>query len=122
MHNTYFCDTYAIIELIKGNPNYQKYVDSILITSPFNLAELYYILLREYGTEFADGYFLLWSMSAVDIQNKVIPGAMQFRLANKKDNLSYTDCVGYTFSCQQNIRFLTGDQKFEGKESVEFVK
>ena len=124
MMNTesYFCDTYALLEIIGGNPAYRHYADQLLVTSTLNLIELYYCLIRDYGEEFADSYLALWSSVALNIPSQIIPGAMQFKLTNKKSDLSYIDCMGYAFSLQQNMRFLTGDQKFEGKESVEFVK
>ena len=124
MMNTksYFCDTYALLEIIGGNPSYQHYVDQWLITSTLNLMELYYALLRDYGEETANSYFTLWSSAAFNIPLQTTPEAMQFKLLHKKDNLSYIDCMGYTFSHQENIRFLTGDSKFKGREAVEFVQ
>ena len=53
----YFLDTYALIEMIKGNKNYSFYSKAELFTSIFNLYELYYNLLREEGEEIARNYF-----------------------------------------------------------------
>ena len=44
-------DTYAIIEVIKGNPNYASYLDATPIINQFILAELCYCLLKEAGIE-----------------------------------------------------------------------
>ena len=44
-----FLDTYAIIELIKGNKAYSKYLDFTPVINDFVLAELHYCLLRDYG-------------------------------------------------------------------------
>jgi len=33
-----------------------------------------------------------------------------------------TDCVGYVLAIRNNLKFLTGDEKFENKKNVEFVK
>ncbi len=120
--NTYFCDTYALLEIIGGNPAYQQYLDQRLITSTLNLMELYYALLRDYGEEIAESYFALWASAAFDLPLPIIPGAMQFKQTHKKEDLSYIDCMGYTFSCQRQVRFLTGDEKFKDKGTVEFVK
>jgi len=122
-HNQiYFCDTYALIEIIGGNNNYKKYLDKILITSAHNLMELYYAFLRDYGEETADKYFDIWSSFSLHVPQGTIKNAMKFKLIHKKDNLSYTDCIGYIYSIENGIMFLTGDIKFKNKEKVEFVQ
>ena len=47
---------------------------------------------------------------------------MAFKLYNKKEKLSYVDCIGHCLAKEIGVRFLTGDQKFENKENVEYVK
>lgn len=116
-----FCDTYALIEIIFGNKNYKKHLNSTLITSQYNLMELYYALLREYNKESADKYVDVWSKYALDIPFDIIKEAMIFKLQNKKENLSYVDCIGYVFSVKNNIRFLTGDIKFRERLHVLYV-
>ena len=122
-HNQiFFCDTYALIEIIGGNSKYKKFLDAILITSKYNLMELYYAFLRDYDEEMAEKYFNFWSSFIIHIPNETIKNAMKFKLLNKKDNLSYTDCIGYIYSVQNDIKFLTGDMKFKNLDHVEFVK
>lgn len=118
----FFCDTYALIEIIGGNSNYKKYIKNILMTSDYNLMELYYAFLRDYNRQTVEKFFDFWTNYIVQIPQETIKIAMEFKLANKKDKLSYVDCIGYVFSVQNGIKFLTGDQKFENKEHVEFVK
>ena len=124
MTNTeiFFCDTYALIEIVCGNPSYKKYLSASLITSDYNLMEMYYAFLRDYGQQTADKYFDQWSKFLVQIPLETIKQAMVFRLANKKEDLSYVDCIGCAFSRQNPIKFLTGDRRFESKIGVEFVK
>ena len=45
----YFFDTYAIIEVVKQNSNYARYEDKAATMTIFNLAELYYSVLTDYG-------------------------------------------------------------------------
>ena len=40
MTETYFFDTYAIFEIIEGNPKYNLFNDAELFTTIFNLTEL----------------------------------------------------------------------------------
>ena len=41
----FLADTYALIEILGGSLNYKPYMDCVLITTQFNLIELYYHLL-----------------------------------------------------------------------------
>lgn len=120
--NTFFCDTYALIEIIGGSKAYNKYEDALLVTSELNLIELYYHFLRNYDKNSAEHYFNHWLELCVKISHSVIKVGMEIKLENKKEKLSYIDCIGYSFSLQNNIFFLTGDSKFKNKPGVEFVK
>jgi len=45
---TFFADTYAIIELLKGSPAYRGYKSAVLVTTEFNLYEFAYAVTRDY--------------------------------------------------------------------------
>jgi len=119
---TFFCDTYALIKIIKGNKNYDAYTDYILITSELNLMELYYSLFRDYGKPIAEKYFDEWETSAIRIPTQLIQTAMELKYLYKKEKLSYIDCMGYVYAMESGVPFLTGDIKFKDKHGVEFVK
>jgi len=119
--NSYLFDTYAIIEIIKGNPNYKPYLDQEMIINKFIFAELSYILLREKYPN-ADNYLDKYTKFIVSIKPSTIKEAMKFRLENKKKNLSMTDCISYFMAKELGIRFLTGDKEFEKIDNVEFIK
>jgi len=120
----YFFDTYALIEIIKGNPNYKDYAKEEFITTKFNLIELYYALLRIYNEKTADHYFDFFLPSCVPLNNSTIKAAMKFRLEQRKKRnlISYVDCIGYFIALENNIRLLTGEKHFLGLKNVEFVK
>ncbi len=118
----FFCDTYALIELIRGNKDYKKYINCALITSDLNIMEMYYSFLIDCNKEIADKYFDIWSGFVVQIPREIIKKAMQIKLDYKSEKLSYVDCMGYTFAMENNVAFLTGDEKFKDKNNVEFVK
>ena len=84
--------------------------------------ELYYSLFRDYGKVMAEKYFNEWEKSAVIIPKRLIKKAMELKYIHNKEKLSYIDCMGYIYAVENGIQFLTGDSKFENKESVEFVK
>lgn len=118
----FFYDTYAIISLIEGNENYEKYKESIITTSVLNLAELYNIFLRSHGKQTADYWAEKLNFNFIGIDKDSVIKAVEFRFTNRKKDLSLTDCVGYILSLKNNLRFLTGDSKFEDLKNVEFVK
>ena len=119
----FFFDTYAFIEIVKENKNYEQYKKGVgIVTTILNLIELHYSLLRIVGKIEGDKHFERLLPFVVDIPNEVIKKANEFKLENKKRKLSYVDCIGYIMSRRMNIKFLTGDKEFIDLENVEFVK
>lgn len=118
----FFYDTYAIMSLIEGSENYNKYKGNIITTSILNLAELYNIFLRSQGKQTANYWAKKLNFIFLDIDKESIIKAVEFRFNNRKKDLSLTDCVGYILALKNNIKFITGDSKFENMENVEFVK
>lgn len=121
MKEAYFLDTYALIEIVKGNKKYTKFLDSNLFTSIFNLYELYYKLLRDYNEETAKIYFFQFKQIIIEIKDEYIFLASKFRLQNVKKDFSYADALGYAIALANNLKFLTGDKEFKVFENVEFV-
>lgn len=120
---TYFFDTYAFFEILKGNPGYANYRNKVgTITTKMNLMELHYGTLISNGEEFADKYYDKYEKFVVAFDSDAVKNASKFRAFHKKMKFSYIDCLGYTIAKSRNVRFLTGDRAFAGMENVEFVK
>lgn len=119
----FFLDTYAMIEIVKGNKNYQPYLDKIFITTKYNLAELHYYLLNNIDLTAADYYLRKFSVYAIDFDIDTISQAMVLRknFKSKKVKISYIDCLGYMVAMSNNIKFLTGDRHFKDLDNVELV-
>ena len=117
-----FFDSYALIEIIKGNENYKKYLNETPITTRFNLMEIYYYLLREKDEQKAEFYYNSYLPSCISVSDKVIKKAMKLKLKLKDKKLSYADCIGYIFALELGLKFLTGDNEFKDLMNVEFVK
>lgn len=117
-----FFDTYAIVEIIRGNQNYAKYLDCQIIINEFVLAELYYSLLKDYGEKFATEQAKKYSDFSINPNFETIKQAMDFRNNNREKKLSMTDCISYIQAKNLGIKFLTGDKEFEKMDNVEFVK
>jgi len=118
----YFFDTYALFAIVQGNSNYENYKENQVIMTVFNLVELYYQVLRDYGEKKAKEIYHHFEDCVIEIEEEVVSEAMNFRLAHKQKRLSYADCIGYFCAKKNNILFLTGDMQFQNFENVEFVK
>ncbi len=118
----FFWDSYAVIETIKGNSNYNPYIDDEVIITIFNLTEIYFSALKDLGETAAEKIYQQYSPSVSEVSETIIKKAMKFKLKNKDKNFSYTDCIGYIYSIENDMIFLTGDKEFENLENVEFVK
>ncbi len=122
MAGTYFFDSYALVELAKGNPKYAPYGGSQITITIFNLVEFTYSVLVDYGEAKAREIYTKLRDCAVEIDEEVTIEAVKFRRAYKKLDLSYADCIGYIYALKNNLQFLTGDEKFRNFTDVEFVK
>ncbi len=93
-----------------------------MIITIFNLAEIYFSALKDLEETIAEKIYQQYSLSVLEVPDKVIKNAMKFKLKNKNKNLSYIDCIGYIYAIENDLVFLTGDKEFEDLENVEFVK
>lgn len=122
LDDVFFFDSYAILEVLRGSKNYEKYKECIIVTAKLNLFEVFYSMLKGLEEKDYNDLFQKYYEVAIDFDLDVIKEAAKFRLRYKKNNLSMTDCIGYMLAKKWRIRFLTGDKEFENMENVEFVK
>lgn len=125
MTNSYFADTYALVEYLRGNRAFARIIEEEeWSTSILNLIELYFAVLRDNDEKLADRALLAFRRHAVDIADADIRTGMGLRLRHKakKLDLSYADAVGYAMAMRLHTEFLTGDRAFEGFDGVKHVK
>lgn len=120
MPDIFFFDTYAFIEVIRGNPDYKRFWDAVIITTILNLAELNYILKKEMSKEKADYYIDEYSPFLVEVTAEDVKTAMD--LKTKHRDFSIPDVIGYIIAAKYGAKFLTGDSGFKDLPNVEFVK
>jgi len=118
----YFFDSYAIMEILRGNPNYKKYENSQIILTKNNIFEIYSNVLRDSGEEEANKVFNKYYPYITDFDYVVLKNAAKLWVKYRGQNVSMTDCIGYILAKKLDIKFLTGDKEFEYFENVEFVK
>ena len=123
MNKRYFFDTYALVEIYKSNPAYEKYKEGIIIfLNKLNLLEFSYYLMREGKENEVMEIFNKYSRHYVNYDEDVLIKAAEMKFKFLKERLSFIDCIGYILAKKNNALFLTGDEKFRNKENVEFVK
>ncbi len=122
----YYADTYALVEILKGNPAYERYAMEELITSEFNMLELAYALTRDYGGEKAVEVLKVVRAFITIVQPRdedyARASALRLELRKQGRNLSLIDVLGYVLAKRLNIRFLTGDREFKDLDEVEYVR
>ncbi len=118
----YCLDTYALVEIYRGNQKFSSFLLEDAVIASITLAEFYGVLYREEGRARADFWFKKLSFLARPVSQETLIAAVRFRLDHKSKNLSFFDCVGYLFSQEHHALFVTGDKEFEHLEGVAFVK
>jgi len=119
---TYFFDSYAVMETLKGNKGYDKFRDADIVLTKLNLFEIYHNILRQFNEELAEEIFNKYKVFAVDFDETIIKASAKLRVKNIKRNISMADCIGYILAKSLGIKFLTGDKEFFGMDNVEFVR
>jgi hypothetical protein len=122
MDDVYFFDSYAVMEIIKGNLNYEKYTNAGIVLTKENVFEIYFNVLRKISESAADEILEEFYPFVIDFDKEVIKEAALFRSKYYKKDISMTDCIGYILALKLGIKFLTGDKEFIDFENVEFVK
>lgn len=118
----YFFDTYALIEIVKGNLAYARYSEARGHTALLNLYELYTFILRDNGEQLAKQKFDIFKGTLVEIKDRHVFAAAAFKLKSKGTHFSYTDALGYAIAEAEGLVFVTGDNEFRNLPNVQFVR
>ena len=117
-----FLDTYALCEIRKANPKFQKYLSRKFIINDLILVEFYNVLLKEDTEQEARQWIDLLKNNSYPVSLNILLKAVEFRRLHKKSDLSFFDAVGYVFAQENKISFVTGDKEFKDMPGVEFIQ
>ena len=119
-----FLDTFALIEIHRGNSNYKKYAiePSESMTSFLNLIEIHFYYLKNFDEKEAASIYNAVKPLVVPISDSIIHEANKFKLLHLKKRFSFADCIGYAAAKKFNAKFVTGDYLFKDLEGVEFIR
>ena len=117
-----FClDTYALAEIGEGNPKFLEFLNKDFVITDLTMAEYYSILYKDHKEDKAVNWHGRLSAFCKPVSREIIIKALKYRIDNKKEDLSIFDAIGYIFSLENNLKFVTGDKAFKNKESVLFI-
>ncbi len=122
MGREYFLDTYALIEILRGNALYKQLLNETCHTTMMNLLELHYILLKDFSAEKSDEIITTYKPLCIPVTLADIQLASRYRKKRSKNQLSYIDCLGYSTAQNNTFVFVTGDKEFAGESGVKFMK
>ena len=115
-----FLDTYALIEILNGNPAYARELEGGG-TSLFHLFELHLQLARLRDEATADSVFRDLRPLVAAIEDADVLAASRVKRAHAKKKLSYGDALGYAMAAERGVDFVTGDRAFRGMDGVRFI-
>ena len=115
-------DTYALVEIWKANPKFSEIFNQDFVVTDPTMAEFYIFLYKNENESIAIEWHNKLSGYCRYVSRDDLIKALKYRIDNKKENLSIFDCIGYIYSLENNIKFVTGDKFFENKEGVLFIQ
>ncbi len=121
MDGVRYLDTYALYEVMDGNPNFLHYLNQNFTISDLTLTEFYALLLRRFNQNTADYWANQFRIYSESTPFSILVKAVIFRKQTGK-NISFFDAVGYMHAKENNYLFVTGDKEFETMQNVEFIQ
>lgn len=115
-------DTYSLVEINSGNPKFADILTKDAVITDITMAEFYATLLKKYDEKTADYWYRRLSILCKQVPLEILIKAAKFRIENSQSNISFFDAVGYIYSIEKNMKFVTGDSEFKNRRGVLFIK
>ncbi|HLC61857.1 PIN domain-containing protein [Candidatus Woesearchaeota archaeon] len=115
-------DTYALVEIGRNNPDFTGLLNQDFVITDLTIAEFYLFLYKEGNEDLARYWLKKLESFYRNVSRNVLIKSLKYRADNKKENLSIFDAVGYIYSLENGLKFVTGDRAFKNKEGVLFIK
>jgi len=115
-------DTYALMEISKGNEEYLNLKKYPFYIPETTIAEFYGVVIREHNKQTADYWLKKLGPFIRSTNLHVFIQASIYKHKHNKQKLSFFDCVGYCSALENKATFVTGDKEFANKPHVTFIK
>lgn len=116
----YFLDSTAMLEIARGNKNYEKFLTEELHTSVLNLHELHSALLKETDKEKAEQIFAKLRPLALPFDDSLLFKASHLMI-DSEIKMSNADSVGIALAQEKDIKFLTSNSNLKALSNTLFV-
>ena len=85
----YFFDSYAVIEIIKGNTNYTKFIQEEFVFTVFNLVEIYYSAINDLGEGKAGIIYEKYKHNVIKLNDEIEFFPAAYNLIKPKQHYSF---------------------------------
>lgn len=118
-------DSYSLLAYLEREAGADKMIEIFrvardsgrdLLLSVVNWGEVYYITLREAGSERAEEVIRLISTLPIQIVPADLELTKQAAEFKSKHKMSYADCFAVALAKQRKAELVTGDKEFRGVE------
>lgn len=118
-------DSYSLLAYLEREAGADKMIEIFrvardsgreLLLSVVNWGEVYYITLREAGSERAEEVIRLISTLPIQIVPADLELTKQAAEFKSKHKMSYADCFAVELAKQRKAELVTGDKEFRGVE------
>ena len=108
---SYFLDSSALLEVFKGNKNYERFLDEECYTSLLSLHEVFFLILAKAGEDKAKEIYARARGMCLDVDDRIIFKAGRIKLEHTK--LGISDCFGLALSRENDIRILSSNKNLK---------
>lgn len=117
----YFIDASAMLEIAKGNPNFEQFLNEELTTSIHSLHELHSLLLKETSKENAENIFSKFRHLSINHDDSTLLKASHL-MHESEVKISNTDAIGFVLAMEKDCKFLTSNESLKSLNNTLFVK
>ncbi|MBI4332899.1 MAG: type II toxin-antitoxin system VapC family toxin [Chloroflexi bacterium] len=119
-------DTHALMVFLEKEPGYEKvkgyfiealHADNHLLMTSVNFAEIYYLVLREYGEKKLAEVENIIRALPLDLIDVDVPLAKEAGRIKAVKRMSYADCFAAALARNRGGELITGDREFKNMEN-----
>lgn len=115
-------DTYAILEIFSQNKKFEHLLNEEVFIADLTMSEAWGTLYKKFNKRTADFWLNKFVSICAQVNLNTLIKAREFKILNAKKDLSFIDCVGYTYAKEKGYVFVTGDKEFQNLPNVEYIK
>jgi predicted nucleic acid-binding protein len=117
----YFIDSTAMLEIARGNKNFEKFLNEELHTSLHSLHEFHTVLLKETDNNTAEQVFSKFRSLALNFDDSLLFKASKLMIDSEL-KISHADSIGLALATQNYLKSLTSNPSLKTLSNTLFVQ